>query len=184
MVTKCCYREVILALSRENLVSVLVCRCNLCILSKAPTVLYCTEILWKLYKYNSNKCHLVQFHCFETVQSIQWSTSAISSVLYSIRLGMCLTQIYSRYQMIGGILHNRETPSDLSAWGSCCDAKTYKTSKKWVMSLVKQSSQKGIHGSADFIIILYVLGKKYMVTSNNTRPAKGTRWKPLKRWSA
>lgn len=37
MVTKCCYREVILALSRENLVSVLVCRCNLCILSKAPT---------------------------------------------------------------------------------------------------------------------------------------------------
>lgn len=45
MVTKCCYREVILALSRENLVSVLVCRCNLCILSKAPTVLYCTEIL-------------------------------------------------------------------------------------------------------------------------------------------
>lgn len=77
--------------------------------------------------------------------------------------------------MIGGILHNRETPSDLSAWGSCCDAKTYETSKKWVMSLVKQSSQKDIHGSADFIIILYVLGKKYMVTSNNTRPAKGTR---------
>lgn len=44
MVTKCCYREVILALSRENLVSVLVCRCNLCILSKAPTVLYCTAL--------------------------------------------------------------------------------------------------------------------------------------------
>lgn len=42
--------------------------------------------------------------------------------------------------------------------------------------VISEAVKSDIHGSADFIIILiYVLGKKYMVTSNNTRPAKGTR---------
>lgn len=43
------------------------------------------------------------------------------------------------------------------------------------MLLVKQLSQKGIYGSVDFIMILYVLGKKYMVISNNIRFVKGIR---------
>lgn len=38
--------------------------------------------------------------------------------------------------------------------------------------VISEAVKSDIHGSADFIIILYVLGKKYMVTSNNTRPAK------------
>lgn len=132
MVTKCCYREVILALSRENLVSVLVCRCNLCILSKAPTscvVLYRNTLKALHVQFEQMSSSPVSLFRDSTKYPVI-ATSAISSVLYSIRLGMCLTQIYSRYQMIGGILHNRETPSDLSALGSCCDAKTYKTSKK------------------------------------------------------
>lgn len=41
--------------------------------------------------------------------------------------------------------------------------------------VISEAVKSDIHGSADFIIILYVLGKKYMVTSNNTRPAKGAR---------
>lgn len=32
-----------------------------------------------------------------------------------------------------------------------------------------------IYGSVDFIIMLYVLGKKYMVISNNIRFVKGIR---------
>lgn len=43
------------------------------------------------------------------------------------------------------------------------------------MLLVKQLSWKDIYGSVDFIIILYVLGKKYMVISNNIRFVKGIR---------
>lgn len=131
MVTKCCYREVILALSRENLVSVLVCRCNLCILSKAPTscvVLYRNTLKALHVQFKQMSSSPVSLFRDSTKYPVIHLCNFVSVVFNQTRhvFDTNLLQI----SMIGGILHNRETPSDLSALGSCCDAKTYKTSKK------------------------------------------------------